>query len=103
MTEREVRIINGKEVALYRHKELDSYLFAEDAVDLLLKAFEEVEQYRAIGTVEEFKDLKEKNEPKKVAYQGEHEKCPICGSFHVFGNYCTECGQKLDLEKENKQ
>ena len=139
MTEREVRIINGKEVALYRHKELDSYLFAEDAVDLLLKAFEEVEQYRAIGTVErfrflkevcdlngdeleniansmielknyrkigtveEFKDLKEKNEPKKVAYQGEHEKCPICGSFNVFGNYCTECGQKLDWGKGEKQ
>lgn len=56
MTEREVRIINGKEVALYRHKELDSYLFAEDAVDLLLKSFEEVEQYRAIGTVEEIKE-----------------------------------------------
>ena len=58
MTEREVRIINGKEVALYRHKELDSYLFSEDAVDLLLKAFEEVEQYRAIGTVGEFKAYK---------------------------------------------
>lgn len=58
MTEREVRIINGKEVALYRHKELDSYLFSEDAVDLLLKAFEEVEQYRAIGTVEELQAYK---------------------------------------------
>jgi len=41
----------------------------------------------------------EKQIPKKPDYQGEHEKCPTCGSFHVFGNYCTECGQKLDWEK----
>lgn len=61
-------------------------------------AVEELEQYRAIGTVEEFKTLKEKNVAKKVAYQGEHEKCPTCGSFHVFGKHCTECGQAVDYD-----
>lgn len=40
----------------------------------------------------------EKQIPKKVAYQGEHEKCPSCGSFHVFGRHCTECGQAIDYE-----
>ncbi len=40
----------------------------------------------------------EKQIPKKVAYQGEHEKCPACGSFHVFGRHCTECGQAIDKE-----
>lgn len=58
----------------------------------------EIQQYRAIGTVDEFKALKEKNTPKKVAYQGEHEKCPNCGSFHVFGKHCTECGQAVDYD-----
>ena len=40
----------------------------------------------------------EKQVAKKVAYQGEHEKCPTCGSFHVFGRHCTECGQAIDYE-----
>lgn len=47
----------------------------------------------------------EKQIPKKIAYQiGKnglnHEKCPTCGSFHVFGNYCTECGQRLNWGNE---
>ena len=63
-----------------------------------------MQEYEAIGTVEEFKALKEKAEPKKIAYQIgknglKHEKCPTCGSFRVFGNYCTECGQKIDWGK----
>ncbi len=41
----------------------------------------------------------EKQIPKKPDYQGEHEKCTTCGSFHVFGRYCSECGQKLDWGK----
>ena len=104
MTEREVRIINGKEVALYRHKELDSYLFSEDAVDLLLKAFEEAEQYRAIGTVEELKALKEKAEAKKpipLDKWGEYHECPVCGKYaeNSYGCkylYCPNCGCKYD-------
>lgn len=61
---------------------------------------EELKAYRAVGTVEEFKALKDKNEPKEVAYQIDtsgykHEKCPACGSFHVFGKHCTECGQSI--------
>ena len=62
---------------------------------LTVALLEELKSYRAIGTIEEFKALKEKNTQKKVAYQGEHEKCPTCGSFHVFGKHCTECGQAV--------
>lgn len=35
------------------------------ALDMAIQALEEIQQYRAIGTVEEFKSLKKKNEPKK--------------------------------------
>ena len=59
------------------------------------KALEDIQQYRAIGTIEEFKALKEKSVAKKCDYQKEHEKCPTCGSFHVFGCYCSKCGQKV--------
>lgn len=59
MTENEIRIINGKEIVLYREIETDLYRFSKDVVDMLLQEFEEAEQYRVIGTVEEFKALKE--------------------------------------------
>ena len=35
--------------------------YLDEAVSMAIKALEEVQQYRAIGTVEEFKALKEKN------------------------------------------
>ena len=75
-------------------------LWCDDTYRIMHEALEEVKAYRAIGTVEEFKALKEKNEPKEVAYQidtsgHKHEKCPACGSFHVFGKHCTECGQSI--------
>ena len=53
MTENEIRIINGKKIVLYREIETDLYRFSKDVVDMLLQAFEEAEQYRVIGTVEE--------------------------------------------------
>jgi CRISPR/Cas system-associated protein Cas10 (large subunit of type III CRISPR-Cas system) len=77
----------------------------EIALMMAKDALEEIQQYRAIGTVEEFKILKEKAEPKKIAYQIgknglKHEKCPTCGSFSVFRNYCSWCGQKIDWGNE---
>lgn len=114
----------------------DISMLWDGAFGIVMDLFEEIQQYRAIGTVEEFKRakamenvygqvkwerdvaisqleeigislgqkmdefkaFKEKNTPKKVAYQGEHEKCPTCGSFHVFGKHCTECGQAVDYD-----
>lgn len=68
-----------------------------------INALEEIQQYRAIGTVSEFRELKEKATAKKptdVRYFGEAGYyiglCPTCKS----GNnseyeYCGDCGQKL--------
>ena len=39
MTENEIRIINGKEIVLYREIETDLYRFSKDVVDMLLQAF----------------------------------------------------------------
>ena len=36
----------------------------------------------------------EKQIPKEPKYQGEHEKCPTCGSFYI-EDYCAMCGQKI--------
>ena len=66
-----------------------------------LKALEE---YRAIGTVEEFKDLKELRTAQKVnvcvhpVYESKSYHCPKCEA-NITGmgfDVCVECGQKLD-------
>lgn len=65
-------------------------------------ALKEIQQYRAIGTIEEFKDLKEKNTPMELAehnFQDEvhHYLCPSCRSIvSCTQNYCEECGQALE-------
>lgn len=76
------------------------------------KWLEELKQYRSIGTVEEFKALKEKNEPKRPQeYEDKFYGCPKCGNLllHKWEKYptvlmpksaglpyCLNCGQALD-------
>ena len=64
---------------------------------------EELEAYRAIGTVSEFRELKEKatgKKPTDVRYFGEAGYyiglCPTCknGNNSEY-EYCGDCGQKL--------
>ena len=109
MTENEKITINGKEVTLYREVETNLYRFSKDAVDMLLEALEEREQYRAIGTIDEFKALKEKSVAKKPEIDefdyGEIFVCGECESFlhyvddddeHIRTNYCCHCGTRID-------
>ena len=78
-----------------REKEIKAYKIA-------IQALEEIQQYRAIGTVEELKALKEKNTPMELAehnFQDEvhHYLCPSCRNIVSFNqNYCEECGQALE-------
>ena len=63
-------------------------------IDEIIQALQEIQQYREIGTVEEFKALKEKS----VAKEMDRYHCPICR--HYFEdtdayNYCPVCGQKM--------
>ena len=84
------------------------------ALDIMKDATKEIQQYRSIGTVEEFKALKEKAEPKKILYRkqsyGTPWLCPKCEAdqtkvefFSVDGgepkekhSYCWNCGTKID-------
>lgn len=75
-------------------------------------AIEEVQQYRAIGTPEECRDLKDRLVAKKVSLRHVRKfdgfddgKCPTCGELvsRDFGGtdiFCSECGQKLDWSGE---
>lgn len=71
-------------------------------MDEILEALKIASELQAIGTVEEFKDLKEKNEPKKLT--NIHKLldiigfCPSCRNRVYYSdgtNYCPTCGQKL--------
>ena len=88
--------------------------YFKEALGMGIVAIEEIQQYRAIGTVEEFKELKEKAEPKKPSYEGDGYApdgtfvwdewlCPHCEARYEVDydeyDYCPDCGQKLDLRK----
>jgi hypothetical protein len=84
-----------------------------EALCMAKDCLKEIQQYRAIGTVEEFKALKEKSVAKKPI-QDEHFQhdysCSCCGgklAESVDDNCCLEeemagwcpyCGQKLDWQ-----
>lgn len=78
--------------------------------EVAIKALEEVEQYRAIGTPEEYRAAVEKQrakKPKKTESEGyrytDTYRCPNCeGNFSGTGiaGYCYHCGQKLDWSDE---
>lgn len=66
----------------------------------------ELQQYRQIGTLEECREAREKQKTQKVSgVKGDKLKfgtCPVCNrriSDAEGGNYCQNCGQKLDWRK----
>lgn len=73
-------------------------------IDIVKKGLEELEQYRAIGTIEEFKTLKEKSVGKKPIIKGlmaiddRRYYCPKCNKRlykeHFDVGYCN-CGQSI--------
>ena len=87
----------------------DGYIDEWDnlTIDELFKQIEsehkEIQQYRAIGTVSEFRELKEKATAKKPRFYAHNYHCIECGN--LVGNnefkwqrfeYCDKCGQRID-------
>lgn len=77
------------------------------AISKAISALEEIQQYRALGTVKELREAMEKQRAKKpVTYlETNRADCPVCGSTvrgidKPFGDYCSRCGQKLDWSEE---
>lgn len=83
---------------LERKREVQGY-------ETAIKALEEIQQYREIGTPEECRAAVEKQKPKKPVMDGyccfESYECPTC--HHDISNeqkYCDKCGQKLGDDEE---
>ena len=85
----------------------------DDAVIEAIGCMEEVEQYRALGTVEELKEAREKQVAKKPNIQKTDDKalfkCPCCDNVlleEFYGvvtlrhgqitKHCEKCGQAID-------
>lgn len=65
-------------------------------------AYKIIGNYQGIGTVEECRELKERNTPKKAKLiSGLSPMCPECGAS-ILKNYdnCKRCGQAIDWSKE---
>ena len=66
----------------------------------------DLEQYRAIGTLEECRESVEKQTDEKPTavlgtFGGKEYECKNCGSDVCYGDeYCRWCGQKLDWSDE---
>ena len=68
------------------------------------KQCEELDEYKKLGTLEEIRDAVEKQKEKQVINIGKGDilrfgTCPICNrriSNVEGGNYCQNCGQKLN-------
>ena len=93
--------------------ELERYLKEPDnthPINAKILTYEDAadwDAYRAIGTVEECLSAVEKQTAKKpVTYKGTNRAdCPICGATvrgisKPFGDWCSNCGQKLDWSDE---
>ena len=74
---------------------------------LSIKALEEIQQYRAIGTVEECREARKKQEPvfAEVIIKGQNRyKCPSCGRELEIGyKHCIWCGQRLKYKSGEEE
>ena len=84
--------------------DITGYLEKKTVFAMAIKALEEIQQYREIGTVEECREAVEKQKPKAPAVDKyHHDCCPNCG-WVVAGDtgygkeylpHCENCGQKI--------
>lgn len=76
---------------------LDSVVYKEKCVEahkLAIKALEENQQYREIGTPEECRAAVEKQKAKsRIIIEGKYF-CPVCKNLMPYAGYCG-CGQRL--------
>ena len=93
-----------------RQKSILGILPGSDIGNTIIKALEELKQYRAIGTLEECRAAMEKQTAKKVksisqvkdgdSYVGLIGRCPCCGDILEEDTVYCDCGQRLDWGDE---
>lgn len=96
-------------------KELYKPKKVQETLDIAISALKEVQQYRAIGTVEECREAMEKQNAKKPDYECDGYAdghmvydtwiCPNCGEKYEVDyddyKHCPNCGQAILKENED--
>ena len=103
MTESEVI-----EILRFAYPKESNRPITEEVISIAINALEEIQQYKALGTVEDLRVAKEKQIPKKPHKNFEKFSGVWCSCGKYLGkgyfvdkpSYCTDCGQKLDLSDE---
>lgn len=92
----------NKAIKIIRHEiGWESKSSTISAFEEAVKALEEIQQYRAIGTVEECQAAVEKQTANKPIDRGLYMECPNCGEIRIQDcGYCSSCGQKIDWSDE---
>ena len=73
------------------------------ATKTAIQALEEIQQYRAIGTVQQCKEAVEKSQeiqllPPRTSTFTYKGICPVCGEeILISEKYCSQCGQKVGV------
>lgn len=76
------------------------YMEKNLALTEAVKALSEIQQYRAIGAVEECREAVEKQRAKKLIGRNKEKKIYMCQcgntSINTMDNFCGSCGQAID-------
>lgn len=78
------------------------YAGRKEKAETIIKGFEELEQYRAIGTIEECRSARERQRKAIPEANTNFYRCPNCGeirSIRQKHNYCHDCGQAFGWRK----
>ena len=112
MTENEVLIKTPEEAieTIKSNMPTSGYQMLRESLDMAIIALKEIQQYRAIGTVEECREAVEKQKPKKPhrnykKFSGLWCKCGwYLGQKQCLDiKYCPNCGQAIDENLEEKE
>ena len=105
-------IVHAREVASRKFDDRVHCIRCAEEHEQLAEWLEELKAYRAIGTPEECRALKDRLVAKKVSLRHVRKfvgfddgKCPTCGEsvsrdFDGVDVFCPECGQRLDWSEE---
>lgn len=75
---------------------------AYEDMEMAIRALEEIQQYREIGTVDECREARERQKKKRgIPYNsGKNHKLVECPNCHkdmdLYYEYCHHCGQAVD-------